>query len=230
VIAEVRLSAPSDATAASAALRRLFDLDADGAVVDAALGADPLLGPLVRATPGLRRPGAVDGTEALVRAIVGQQVSVAGARTILGRLAHESGEALPPRLAAVAGGLTHAFPTAVALADRDPVELPMPRARARALVAAASAVDAGHLDLSPAADRAHTRSALLDLAGIGPWTADYVRLRALGDPDVFLPGDLAARRGLAAVGGPGDPAGAAAAAEAWRPWRSYALHHLWWRA
>ena len=208
--------------------RRLLDLDADPLAVSEVLGADPLLADLVAATPGRRSPGAVDGGELLVRAILGQQVSVAGARTAAVRLARAHGEALPAAFAASAPeGLARAFPTADAVAASDPADLAMPRSRAAAMLDAVGLVAAGALDLDPGADRADVEARLLAVRGIGPWTAAYVAMRALGDPDVFLPTDLGVLRGLAARGGPAEARAAEARAAAWRPWRSYALHHLW---
>lgn len=208
--------------------RRVLDLDADPISIDSVLGEDPFLAPLVAATPGRRSPGAVDGSELLVRAILGQQVSVVGARTIAARLTETLGETIPAALAAASrGGLTHCFPVASAIAAIDPEDLPMPRSRGRALARALALVADGSLALDPGADRAEVEARLLAVDGIGPWTASYVAMRALGDPDVFLPTDIGVLRGLAALGGPGDAASAAERASAWRPWRSYALHHLW---
>lgn len=206
--------------------RRLLDLDADPVTIDDALGADPLLAPLVAATPGRRSPGAVDGAELLVRAILGQQVSVAGARTIAGRLAGEYGEVIPDALRGDTA-LTRRFPEPDAIAALDPDALPMPRARGRALVTVAARIADGSVVLDPGADRAGVEAALVAVSGIGPWTARYVAMRALGDPDVFLETDLGVLRGLATLGGPSTPKEAAARAQPWRPWRSYALHHLW---
>lgn len=227
VLARLTLTDLRDLGPAVARCRRLLDLDADPVAVDAALGADPLLGPLVAATPGRRSPGAVDGVELLVRAIVGQQVSVAGARTVVGRIAGALGAPLPAALASAATGIERTFPRAEAIADADPGSLSMPRARGTAIVAAAAEVAAGRLGLDPGADRREVEQALLAVRGIGPWTASYVAMRALSDPDVFLPTDLGALRGLAAIGAPLSPTEAAQAASSWRPWRSYALHHLW---
>ncbi|HRW38560.1 MAG TPA: Ada metal-binding domain-containing protein [Aquihabitans sp.] len=228
VAAELHLTDLRDLGPAVARCRRVLDLDADPVAIDEALALDPALAPLVASVPGRRSPGATDGLELLVRAIVGQQVSVAGARTVAGHLAHQLGAPLPPPLTLGAPGLlSHAFPTADAIAGADLASLPMPRARAAALVAAAAAVASGRLPLDPGADRAEVERLLLEIRGIGPWTASYVAMRALGDPDVFLPTDLGVQRGLAAVGLDPSPAGASAAAGAWRPWRSYALHHLW---
>lgn len=224
VRATLRLGDVRDATAAVARCRRLLDLDADPEAVDAHLGADPLLAPLVAARPGLRVPGG-DGFEVAVRAVVGQQVSVAGAVTVLGRLAAAHGTPLP----VPEGGLTHLFPTPDQLAAVDPSTLPMPGARARALVGLAAAVAGGAVDLDVGADRAAVRAALGTLPGIGPWTVEDVALRGLGDPDAFPATDLGVRRALRSRAGEAAaaPAAVAARAEAWRPWRAYATLHLW---
>lgn len=223
VTCQVTLADPRDVVPAVARARRLLDLDADSTAVDDLLGADPLLGPLVRAWPGMRVVGAVDGHEMAVKAVVGQQVSVAGARTVTARLAAAYGKPVT----APGGAVSHHFPTAEALADVDPATLPMPRSRGRTLVALCTAVAEGRVDLDAGADRDETTAALRALPGIGPWTADYVRMRALGDPDVLLSTDLGVRRGLERLGAVGDPRAAAAHGERWRPWRSYALMHLW---
>jgi AraC family transcriptional regulator of adaptative response / DNA-3-methyladenine glycosylase II len=223
VAAVLRVADPRDVVPAVARVRRLLDLDADSVAIDQALGADPVLAPLVDAWPGVRVAGATDGTEMLVRAIVGQQVSVAGARTVTARLARTYGKPLTTPDQPV----ERHFPTAEVLAEADPESLPMPRSRARALVTACAAIAEGRVDLDAGADRDEATRALLALPGVGPWTADYVRLRALGDPDVMLSTDLGVRRALERLGQPGDPRSVAAGAEAWRPWRSYALMHLW---
>jgi AraC family transcriptional regulator, regulatory protein of adaptative response / DNA-3-methyladenine glycosylase II len=212
-----------DLTPAVQRCRRLLDLDADPGAVAEHLGADALVGPLVRAAPGLRVPGTVDGAELAVRAVLGQQVSVPAARTGAGRLVAEHGEALArPR-----GAVTALFPAAAALAALDPARLPMPRARAEALVALCRALADGELRLDAGADRVEARRALMALPGIGPWTAGYVATRALGDPDVFLAEDLGVRHALRRLGGPDDPRRARALAAAWSPWRSYATQQLW---
>lgn len=200
--------------------RALLDLDADPVAIQEVLTADPLLAPVVGAAPGLRLPGHVDGFEVAVRAVLGQQVSVAGARTTAARISALHGE--PTSLdAAGRQGLTHAFPRPETLAAVDPVALGVPRRRGQAIVALAEAVAAGRLDLSPGADRQTAMHDLTAVPGIGAWTAGYVAMRALADPDVFLESDLVVRRELAALGG--DPA----RAQQWRPWRSYAVLHLW---
>jgi AraC family transcriptional regulator, regulatory protein of adaptative response / DNA-3-methyladenine glycosylase II len=216
VTCELRLDDLRDLTAAAARCRRLFDLDADPTAVDSHLAGDPLLAPLVRRRPGLRVPGCVDGFELAVRAVVGQQVSVAGARTVLGRLVEEYGEAATLR----DGSLTHRFPAPAALAAADPARLPFPLTRARALIELARLADAGELRLDTGTDPAEAHALLIAIPGIGPWTADYIAMRALGDPDVFLRGDVGIRDALARLGAPADEA-------RWRPWRSYAGMHLW---
>lgn len=217
------LEDPRDVVPAVARARRLLDLDADSPAIDEALATDPLLARLVRARPGVRVPGAVDGPEIAVRAVLGQQVSVAGARTLAGRLAKELGKPLTRS----ADGLTHHFPSVEALAGADPDTLPMPRRRGRTLVALCAALAGGSIDLACGADREAAEEALLRLPGVGPWTAGYVRMRALGDPDVFLPTDLGIRQGLDRLGVPSDATAAERRAAAWRPWRSYALMHVW---
>jgi AraC family transcriptional regulator of adaptative response / DNA-3-methyladenine glycosylase II len=219
VLCRLALSDLRDLASAVERCRRLLDLDADPVAIDDQLGCDPLLAPLVAKRPGLRVPGHVDGFEVAVRAIVGQQISVAGARTILSRLVEEHGDR-----AFDDGQLTHLFPTPEALGGLDADALPMPRSRGRALIGLAAAVAGGDVVLDRSADRLSVRESLLALTGIGPWTADYIALRALGDPDVFLAGDLGVRQGLSAIGAVGNPAEVAAA---WRPWRSYALMHVW---
>lgn len=213
----------ADAQAAVQRTRRLLDLDCAPATVREYLSADPLLAPLVDKRPGLRAPGHPDGTELLVRAVLGQQVSVASARTLAARIVAAHGEPL----ARPVGGITHAFPSAATIAGLSPQDFAMPRARGAALIAACAKVADGSIVLDAGSDRAETTTALQRLRGIGPWTAGYVAMRALGDPDVFLPNDLGVRHALAALGVESSPAAAAQRAEAWRPWRSYALHHLW---
>lgn len=216
VLCRVRLHDPRDLVTVVAGVRRLLDLDADPVAVDAVLAADESLAPLVLKRPGLRSPGSIDGFETAVRTIVGQQISVRGARTVLGRIVTAYGSP------AVEGEAWVRFPSADRLAGIDPAELPMPKARSRTIVALATAVAEGSLQLDPGADREATRAQLLAMPGIGPWTADYLRMRTMSDPDVLLAGDLVVRRGAAELGVDlidGRPN--------WAPWRSYATYHLW---
>ena len=203
--------------------RALLDLDSDPATVVDALGTDPVVGPLVRTAPGRRVPGHVDAHELAVRAVLGQQISVARAAALAGRLVRDAGEPL----ATPVGGITHRFPTAPALAALDPDRLPMPRARRTALLGLCRALADGELALDAGADRAATRERLLALPGIGPWTADYVAMRALRDPDAFLASDLGVRHALERLGCDGRPAAAERLAARWRPYRAYAVPHLW---
>ncbi len=224
--ASFRLTDLRDTGAAVERVRRMLDADCDPVAVDDAFAGDPLVGPLVRRRPGLRVPGHPDGHELAVRTVIGQQVSVAGARTVTARIVRDHGEPL----AEPVGGLTHVFPDAAALAGADPESLPMPRARGRAIVGLAAALAAGDIALDRGADRDDVRRRLLALPGIGPWTADYVAMRALGHPDVFLPTDIGIRNALRGLGHDAPAAGAATLGElaaGWRPWRSYALLHLW---
>ena len=187
------------------------------AVADSFAG-DKVLGPLVRETPGLRVPGHVDGNEIAVRAVLGQQVSVAGARTIAARLTSEHGAEIQTTVP----GLTHLFPSMDALAAIDPETLPMPRARGRALTGLCRALADQVVVLDRGDDRDAVRAGLLDLPGIGPWTADYIAMRALGHPDVFLDTDLGTRDALRRLDAPAD-----LDSRTWRPWRSYAQTYLW---
>ncbi len=200
--------------------RRLLDADCDPVAVDDQLGGDRRLARLVRRRPGLRVPGHVDGVELAARAVIGQQVSVVAARTLATRLVAESGEPLD-----LAGDhdVTHLFPTAEALAGLDPQQIAMPRARGRALNAIAGALAEESVVLDRSVDRGEVRARLLALPGIGPWTADYIAFRVLGDPDVFLPTDVGVRHAAEHLG----IDDVATRSESWRPWRSYALIHLW---
>jgi AraC family transcriptional regulator of adaptative response / DNA-3-methyladenine glycosylase II len=217
-----RLARLSDLSAVVTTARRLFDLDADPLAIDEALSRHPELAPLVAATPGIRVPGAADPHEMLIRAMVGQQITVAAARTALTALAEALGERVPE-----VEGTSVLFPTMAAIAERGHEVLRGPAARIRALTGAAAALATGELVLTSGDDRAEQRAALLALPGVGPWTADYVRMRVLADPDVLLPGDVAARAGAAASGIPGDPAGLTGWSTRAAPWRSYLMAHLW---
>jgi AraC family transcriptional regulator of adaptative response / DNA-3-methyladenine glycosylase II len=223
VMCSLSLADPRDLAPAVARIRRLLDLDADPAAVAEGLRDDSVLGPLVAAAPGRRAPGAVDGLELAIRAIAGQQVSVAAATRVVGRITGRLGEPLP----APAGGLTHLFPDAAVLAEADDADLPVPLARRRPIRTLAAAVAGGALDLGVGADREETRARLQEIPGIGPWTAGYVSLRALGDPDVLLAGDLGVQKAAGRLGLPEDPRALAEHGARWAPWRSYATHHLW---
>jgi AraC family transcriptional regulator of adaptative response / DNA-3-methyladenine glycosylase II len=217
VTARLRLTELRDLGAAVTRCRRMLDLDADPAAVDEVLGADPALAPMVTAAPGRRVPSSPDADELAVRAVLGQQVSVAGARTLTARLL-----AAGTPLAEPVGTLTHAFPRAAALAEADLTTVGLTGARRRTVHALAAALASGEIALDPGADREEAGRALLAVPGIGPWTAALVGLRGLADPDAWLPGDLALRKSLAALG-----SSDADAATRWRPWRSYAVLHLW---
>ncbi|WP_261165235.1 AlkA N-terminal domain-containing protein [Microbacterium sp. Marseille-Q6965] len=219
---QARVQHPGDLAALVTRVRRLFDLDADPQAVDAALAAHPELAPHVAAVPGIRLPGAADPHEMLIRAMIGQQISVAAARTHLTRLVDALGERTE------LGGQTRVlFPTMATLAERGHEVLRGPAARIRAITGAAAALASGAVRLTPADDGAEQRAALLALPGIGPWTADYVRMRVTGDPDVLLPGDVALRAGAAVAGVPADPLGLVAWGARTAPWRSYLSMHLW---
>jgi AraC family transcriptional regulator, regulatory protein of adaptative response / DNA-3-methyladenine glycosylase II len=219
VTARLTLSDLRDLQPAVARCRRLLDLDADPAAVDAALSADPLLAPLVAAAPGRRVPRAVDEAELALRAVLGQQVSTAAARTHAGRLAAAVGAPVEDP----AGGLTAQFPTPDAVAGVDPSTLALPRARRETLLRLAEALASGQVELGPGADRSVARAQLLTLPGIGPWTADTVAMRALGDPDAFLPTDLGVVAAARALG----IDDLSRRSERWAPWRAYAVQHLW---
>ena len=209
-----------DLAPATERTRRLLDADCDPVAVDDALADDGVLAPLVRERPGLRVPGQLDGAEVAVQTVLGQQVSLAAARTSAARLVTAHGDPLE-----LTGdhAVTMLFPSSETLAEIDPTTLPMPRARARALTMLAAALAEGEVRLDRSSDRAETRASLLGLPGIGPWTADYVSMRALGDPDVFLPTDIGVRNAARQLG----LEEVTTRSEHWRPWRSYALMRLW---
>lgn len=217
VAATFRLADWRDLAPAVQRIRRLLDLDADPVAIDEALAADLALATLVAEIPGLRAAGSVDPNETLVRAIVGQQVSVAGARTVTARIA----AAIADPLAIEHPKLTHVFPSVDRLAEADRSVLPMPAARAATLQRVGAAAAAGALVLDAGIDRTDAVEQLLAIKGVGPWTAKYVAMRGLGDPDVFLATDLGVKHALAARGLD------ISAAERWRPWRTYGMHHLW---
>ncbi|MFC7988034.1 AlkA N-terminal domain-containing protein [Streptomyces pilosus] len=212
-----------DLTVAISRCRRLLDLDADPVAVDDQLRTDPVLAPLVDKAPGRRVPRTVDEAEFAVRAVLGQQVSTAAARTHAARLVTAHGTPVDDP----EGGLTHLFPSPEALAALDPGTLAMPRSRRTTFTTLVRRLADGDLHLGAESDWAEARALLLALPGVGPWTADVVAMRALGDPDAFLPTDLGIRRAARELGLPSTPAALTARAAAWRPWRAYAVQYLW---
>ncbi|GAA1234686.1 AlkA N-terminal domain-containing protein [Prauserella halophila] len=222
---ELWLTDVRDLAGAVTRVRRLLDLDADPVAVDDALRQDDVLAPLVTTRPGIRVPGAVDGPELVLRTMLGQQVSVAAARTATSRLAAELGEPLSGDAPADQGSTEWLFPTAAAVAEHAADVLRGPRSRTGAIRTVAGALASGDLDVHTGRDPDELHRDLLAQPGIGPWTAGYVVMRALGRPDVLLDGDLALRNGAAAACI--DPATLPERALTWRPWRSYASMHLW---
>ena len=224
VEAKLWLQDPGDLDAAVAASRRLLDLDTEPQPIVDALGADELIGEIARGAPGRRVPGVVDPDELAIRAVLGQQVSLAGAATLAARLVNAYGEPLERPV----GSVTHVFPSAAALARADPDRLAMPWSRRRALIGLADALAGGEIVLDTgclAVSEIERR--LLALPGIGPWTVAYIAMRALRDPDAFMPTDLGVRHGLERLGRDGRPPSAERIAEQWRPYRAYATQHLW---
>ncbi|MEZ5311422.1 MAG: Ada metal-binding domain-containing protein [Microthrixaceae bacterium] len=219
----VRVSEPGDLGALVTRVRRLFDLDADPMAIDTALAGHPEVVAQVRHVPGIRVPGAVDPHEMLIRTMVSQQVSVASARTTLTRVV----EALGVTVAVTDGRPARMFPTMATIAEGGAQVLRGPGARVRAIVDAAGALADGSLQLDAGDDRRALRERLLALRGVGPWTADYVRMRVLNDPDVVLTGDVIVRAGASALGLPDDERGLAEWAIRAAPWRSYLNAHLW---
>jgi AraC family transcriptional regulator of adaptative response / DNA-3-methyladenine glycosylase II len=212
-----------DLAAAVQRSRVLLDLDSDPLSVAEAFGENALMGPLVRKTPGRRVIGHVDGHELAVRAVLGQQISLRGASTLAGRLVTSYGERLERPL----GAITHTFPSVEVLAEADPERLTMPRARRRCLLALTKALAHAEIALDAGADREDARRLLLTLPGIGPWTVEYIAMRALRDPDAFPSSDLGVHHALARLGHDGRPKAAERLAERWRPYRAYAVQHLW---
>ena len=225
VLLRVRLTGLKGVGQVVSRCRKLFDLDADPQAISAVLAADDILAPLIAARPGLRVPGAYDGFELAVRAVLGQQVSVPAARTFAGRLAGRYGTPLTaagePGPTGADGTLTVLFPTPAGLADADLSGLGLTTGRQATLRALATACAAGKLNLDAGADPEETAARLAELPGVGPWTAAYILMRAGGDPDSFPGTDLGLRRAMERLGcEPGR-------ADRWRPWRSYAALHLW---
>jgi AraC family transcriptional regulator of adaptative response / DNA-3-methyladenine glycosylase II len=221
----LRLDAPlgGDLLSVSARVERLFDLAADPLAIGESLSGDPVLAPLVSARPGLRVPGAWDPFELAVRAILGQQVTVRAATTVAGRIAGRFGSPLEePR-----DGLTTLFPAASELAGRDLTGLGLPGSRCRAISSLAEAVVSSDETLAPGRTLEELVSRLASLDGFGPWTAQYVALRAFHEPDAFPSSDLWIRRALGTDGRSATALQTERRAEAWRPFRAYAALHLW---
>jgi len=226
-----RLGSLADLAPLVSRVRRLFDLDADAQAIDLALADDPVLAGSVRATAGIRVPGSLDAEETLFRALLGQQVSVAAARTSLGRLCAALGESLSGADADAGPDADSAphllFPTAARIAAGGRDVLRGPAARIDTIIRVAEALAAGDVRLDVGGSREDLYATLIALPGIGPWTAGYVSMRVLGSPDILLTGDLALRQGAARLGLPATPAGLGAHGQRWAPWRSYAGMHLW---
>lgn len=214
VVCTARLDAVADVATLVARVRRLFDLDADSVAIDAALATDPALAPLVAASPGIRMPGSLDPEETLFRTLVGQQISVAAARTVLGTLTRELGT----------DGL---FPTAAQIVEGTPGILRGPATRVTTILDVAAGLVHGRLRLDLGMPVAEFTAQLTALPGIGPWTAGYVAMRVLGNPDIALSGDLVMLQSAAKLGLPSSAKGLDGYAKRWAPWRSYAGLHLW---
>ena len=221
---ELHGPAPSQLLEIVQRLRRMFDLDADPQAIAETLSKDARFAPLLAQRPGLRLPSGWDGFEIAVRAIIGQQVSVAAARTLASRLANKYGQALPQPFNDT---LTHLFPTPEALVDADLETIGLIRSRAQTVRGVARALLEGRVDFRAERTLEDFVSRWVALPGIGPWTAQYIALRALGHPDAFPVEDLVLQKALPADGTRMTPKALAARAESWRPWRGYAVIHLW---
>ncbi|WP_066943045.1 AlkA N-terminal domain-containing protein [Streptomyces lushanensis] len=223
IACRLSLTDPRDLTLAISSCRRMLDLDADPVAVDEQLRADPLLAPLVDKAPGRRVPRTVDAAEFAVRAVLGQQVSTAAARTHAARLVTAHGVPVDDP----EGGLTHLFPAPEALAGLDPEALALPRTRRATLTGLIAELADGSLRLGTDSDWDEVRQRLGSLPGFGPWTIEVIAMRALGDPDAFLPTDLGIRRAAGRLGLPSTPSALTRRAAGWRPWRAYAVQYLW---
>ena len=223
VACQISLADQRDLASAISRCRWMLDLDADPEAVDAVLSQDPLMAKLVASNPGRRVPRTVDPAEFAIRAVLGQQVSTAAARTHAGRLVRVYGDLVPdPR-----GGLTHLFPTPQVLASMDPFDLAMPQSRRRTLVGLVEALAQGRLQLDLGADWREARGRLNELHGFGPWTVESIAMRSLGDPDAFIAGDLGVKFAAEQLGIPTTPKTLTDHSRLWRPWRSYAVQYLW---
>ncbi|MET7277375.1 AlkA N-terminal domain-containing protein [Kribbella sp. NPDC005582] len=223
IACQLSLTDQRDLAIAISRCRRMLDLDADPIAVDELLATDPVLAPLIAKAPGRRVPHTVDGEEFAVRAVLGQQVSTAAARTHAHRLVLQHGEPIEDP----GGGLTHLFPTMQALAGLDPETLAFPKTRRTTLTTLIATLAAGEIDLGAGADWDRAREQLAALPGIGPWTVESIAMRALGDPDAFVASDLGIRYAARALGLPEAPKPLTEHARAWRPWRAYAVQYLW---
>jgi AraC family transcriptional regulator, regulatory protein of adaptative response / DNA-3-methyladenine glycosylase II len=223
VACQLQLADLRDLAIAISRCRRLLDLDADPVAVDDLLCGDPVLAPSIAKSPGRRVPRTVDPAEFALRAVIGQQVSTAAARTHAARLVAAHGSPIDDS----GGGLTHLFPEPADLADVVPETLAMPRSRRSAVLALARALAAGRVDLSAGNDWQEARGQLRALPGLGPWTVETIAMRALGDPDAFPVTDLGIRFAARALGFDERPALLMDRADRWRPWRAYATQYLW---
>jgi AraC family transcriptional regulator of adaptative response / DNA-3-methyladenine glycosylase II len=222
IVCRLTLTDLRDLARAISRCRRLLDLDADPVAVDEQLSADPVIAPLVLATPGRRVPRTVDGAELAIRAVLGHQLTTAAARAHATRLVAAHGESVRDPV----GGLTHLFPSPEVLAGLDPDSLALPTTRRDMLVGLVTALAAGTVDVGVGADRIRARARLAALPGFTPSTVEIIAMRALGDPDAFLPGEPGVRAAARELGLATSPVGLAAHAKAWRPWRAYAMQHL----
>ncbi len=223
VACQISLTDQRDLASAISRCRWMLDLDSDPVAVDAVLSQDPLMAKLVAGSPGRRVPRTVDPAEFAVRAVLGQQVSTAAARTHAGRLVRAYGDPVPDPH----GGLTHLFPTPQVLAAMDPADLAMPQSRRRTMMGLVEELAQGRLDLGLGADWREARARLNTLHGFGPWTVESIAMRSLGDPDAFLAGDLGIRLAAEQLGMPSSPKTLTTHSHLWRPWRSYAVQYLW---
>jgi len=223
VACQISLSDQRDLASAISRCRWLLDLDADPVAIDEVLSRDPRMAGLVAENPGRRVPRTVDPAEFAVRAVLGQQVSTAAARTHAGRLVRAYGDQVLDQ----EGGLTHLFPSPEVLATMDPAHLAMPRSRRRTLAGLVDALAHGRLDLDLGADWREARVRLNAMPGFGPWTVESIAMRSLGDPDAFLAADLGVKLAAEKLGMPATPAALTDHSKIWRPWRSYAVQYLW---
>ncbi len=228
LLATIRFPSRQALPAIEDRLRRIFDLGTDPAVIGEHLAQDPLLAGRVRARPGLRVPGAWDGYELAVRAVLGQQISVAAATRLAGKLVAAFGSPLPAPCGVAVAGVTHYFPPPQLLAGADvALALGMPRARGRAIAAVAAAAMASPQIFEPGLALETALARLKEIAGIGDWTANYIAMRALREPDAFPAADIGLLRALDTGAGRPTPIQLLERAQAWRPWRAYAALHLW---